>query len=64
MAPHDRQDTQEQANTPKDNSHSMSRDEEEAIDTAVQAEQSPEVASASASDADAGELSTAGESDA
>ena len=63
MSTHDRLDNHEHTDVPQDESHGMSRDDEEAIDTALQAEQSPEVASASASDADAGELSTAGESD-
>ena len=63
MSTHDRLDNHEHADVPQDESHGMSRDDEEAIDTALQAEQSPEGASASASDADAGDLSAAAESD-
>ena len=63
MSTHDRLDNQEQADAPKDSSRGMSRDEEEAIDKALQAEQSTDVASTSASDADAGGLSDAGMSE-
>ena len=63
MSTHDRLDNHEHADVPQDDAHGMSRDDEEAIDTALQAEQSPEGASASASDADAGDVSAAGESD-
>ena len=62
MGIHDRLDHQEHANAPKDNSHGMSRDEEEAIDKALQGEQSTDVESASASDADAGDLGDTGTS--
>ncbi len=63
MSTHDRLDNQEHADAPKDNSNGMSRDEEDAIDKALQAEQSTDIESASASDADAGDLSDAGESE-
>ncbi len=63
MSTHDRLDNHEHADGPQDDAHGISRDDDEAIDTALQAEQSPEGASASASDADAGELSAAGESE-
>ena len=63
MSTHDRLDNHEHADAPKDTSHGMSRDEEEAIDKALKAEQSTDVESASASDADAGDLGDAGESE-
>ena len=62
MSTHDRPDHQEHADAATDNSHGMSRDEEEAIDKALQGEQSTDVESASASDADAGDLGNAGAS--
>jgi hypothetical protein len=63
MSTHDRQDHQEHADASKDHSCGLSRNEEEAIDKALQAEQSTDVESASASDADAGDLSDAEESE-
>ena len=63
MSPHDHQDAQEHADAPKNPSHGLSRDDEEAIDTALQAEQSQDGEAASASDADAGDLRNAGERD-
>lgn len=63
MSTHTRQEYQEHADAPKENSHGLSRDDEEALDKAVQAEQSTDGESASASDADAGDLSDAAESE-
>lgn len=59
MSTYDRQDNQEHADAPKDNSTGMSREEEEAIDKALQGETETDAGSASASDADAGSLSDA-----
>ena len=62
MSTHDRLDNQEHADAPKDTSQGLSRDDAEAIDEAVQAEESTDVALASASDADTGDLRDARES--
>ncbi len=62
MSTHDRLDNQEHADAPKDTSHGLSLDDAEAMDEAVQAEESTDVALASASDADTGDLRDARES--